>query len=535
MPSCACSFLLTFAVLSVAAASRQAGVDAALKPLPLDPVRLVTGASRDVLLLRIQIPGLAAVTTPPNLADNSDARLPGKVDFQFFEQTDPGDSKSVLLFRVRVEGFPPAWSERRSAILTLGNARFPLPYIVTNIPPDKQQLTVQGPASPVLLAGGAGPASIDVVTGDSPATGLIVAASTIAEKDAGQALDASRFQLSLAPCVPEGESKPVILARNSRTRVNLCLPSVSAHGEFSGNIFLSAPEYPAGAAAPVKLFSTSRAAKLGGFGLLCFGVAAAWLSKTYFANRISRDQALLGVALLRQRAGTLLDCISKLHADFPMESADLFSYLEDLLENKLQTKFAEAQLFISPELPLPFQFSPRTAQFTTLLNQTDTTLNAINAIVDNGCRPIREMLPPAHTANKAHFQTAVLELNKIFTDGADANTARQRARAAVTALIAAIGEPIVSAAAAQAAPPSVNVLMLELRRISQINWTILLVLTVLAGWAALIARNPGFGKPTDLLFCLFWGFGLPITINSLLPNSVLNSFSGSSLKVTAIV
>jgi hypothetical protein len=40
-------------------------------------------------------------------------------------------------------------------------------------------------------------------------------------------------------------------------------------------------------------------------------------------------------------------------------------------------------------------------------------------------------------------------------------------------------------------------------------------LTFLGGVAVLILTNPGFGTMLELIFCFFWGFGLPTGIEKL--------------------
>src|SRR5204863_9262437 len=129
------------------------------------------------------------------------------------------------------------------------------------------------------------------------------------------------------------------------------------------------------------------------------------------------------------------------------------------------------------------------------------------------------------------------EINRIVVMRQALNSARASVQAALAKLDAGTGTAAVAAAAAgERTPiPSPGTLLFELRRLSQIIWIVICLLTVAAGWVVLIGKNPAFGKPADLLFCFFWGVGLPVSVNSLMPSSVLNLFSGSAMRVSATV
>ena len=65
------------------------------------------------------------------------------------------------------------------------------------------------------------------------------------------------------------------------------------------------------------------------------------------------------------------------------------------------------------------------------------------------------------------------------------------------------------------APPTMRHLNWEIAQLYTKGWLIWGILTWLAGLAVLILPNPGFGTLLDLVFCAFWGFGLPAGIDKL--------------------
>lgn len=302
---------------------------------------------------------------------------------------------------------------------------------------------------------------------------------------------------------------------------------------------ISAAEYPAGTAVEIKAFASSLFRKIWGFALLCVGVIAAWFSRTYIANRVTRDQALLGVALERQRVDKLMPLVQALSADFKTQEQNVYDYLSDLSAKKLTTDYIEAQLYITPNIPLPFQFSPRAAQFSAFLSQVDSALNLLDVIVGLGFEMVFSLWKQSKPDTRPAVGTAIHDLDALFVQ----NTAPSVARAQVATIVDNLKKniPASAVAAAAAAPgpkapaPSFSSLMLDIRRLSQVTWITICILTILAGWVVLIARNPGFGKSSDLVFCLFWGFGIPVTAQSLIPNSVLNAFGGSTMRVSATV
>ena len=47
------------------------------------------------------------------------------------------------------------------------------------------------------------------------------------------------------------------------------------------------------------------------------------------------------------------------------------------------------------------------------------------------------------------------------------------------------------------------------------GWVTYLILVSLGGVAILVLREPGFGTWLDFVYCVFWGFGLPTTLDKL--------------------
>jgi hypothetical protein len=69
------------------------------------------------------------------------------------------------------------------------------------------------------------------------------------------------------------------------------------------------------------------------------------------------------------------------------------------------------------------------------------------------------------------------------------------------------------------APPraalSLQRISTEIDVLSGATWLVYAILTAVSGFAALVLTNPGFGSCLDFVYCLFWGFGMPVTLEKL--------------------
>jgi hypothetical protein len=500
-------------------------------------------STEDLFLVKVRIPGLKTPAANPQLIENLGPGLAGKVTFEFIKQVNDGGGGAILLFLCHVENFPPKFTQVRTISLAMVNEKSAgrptmLVVTITNLP-EPQQLDVLGPAIPWVLSDDGGITSFDLTTGDAPASHVSVSAM-LTEQDGSHSLDGSLWNVCEGDCsnsCPTTQTKDVNVPQRTRVKLWLCAPKPSEFGQFTGTVLVSAREYPSGHSInSFRLYATSSSRKVEGVGLLCLSVILAWLARSYLANRQTRDQALLGVAIQRQRAEKLASTVNKLRVDFSVEVSDVYSYLNDLLVTKLSIPYIDAQLYTTPSIPVPFQFTPRASQFAAFLNQVDAALNLLTIVVGEGFQPVLALWQVTRPDKKAAFQIAVGGMDSTYLQSPDLTTASIQVRTALDQLRKAVGGAVAVAAAAAPPPkaPSVDSLLIDIRRISQITWVLICLLTVIAGWVVLIGKNPGFGKPTDLLFCVLWGFGVPVTVQSLTPSSVLTAFTGSTMRVSAV-
>jgi hypothetical protein len=512
---------------------------AASAPILEDKViRMRSGSTRDDLLAKLRMKSDKAIVSA-EMNDSSDSSVPGRVEFSYVGQKRLNKEDILLWFRASVDNFPTSLSVQRVALVKVDKQQYKVCYILTNVS-GAPQLEVQGPALPLRWEEVPSAAAIDVISSDAAATDLEVSASSIVEKSGERGIDAQDLRLCKSkPC--DAKCKRPSLLPHSRGSFVLCkLGQKNYSGEFDGKVVISAAEYPVGKAVDIRAFSSSLCARVWGTILLCLGVIAAWYLRTYVANRVTRDQALLGVALERQRVDKLMPSVKALNADFQTQEKNIYNYLNDLSVNKLTTSYVEAQLYITPNLPLPFQFSPRAAQFSAFLGQVDNMLNLLDVIIGQGLNVVWSLWSQSQGQNRSAFEVAISGLDSLFVQSPAPSVTQPQVAAILSTLRTSTSGVVVAAAVAPGPQspvpvPSVSYLLLDIRRLSQVTWIAICVLTILAGWVVLIARNPGFGKPSDLVFCLFWGFGIPVTAQSLVPNSVLNAFGGSTMRVSATV
>jgi hypothetical protein len=525
--------ILLFCILSASGLLVAQSASALKIQSPPSTLRMTANVSHDILLMKIQVQNQKTLTRIPTLTDVESLGSSGSASFKFIEEVKPEGGQPQLLFRCQIDNFPPKSTQVRKATLKVENESGPVEYIITNLS-DPGNLDILGPASPWELSDNGGATSFDVITGDAPASEVTVSAP-LAEKDGAQSIDSGLWWVAARSCECSNRSQVVNLLPHQRTKLWLCALKPSGYGEFNGTLSISALEYPSSKGVNFKVYATSSFLRLVGVAFLCASVVVSWFARTYLANRLTRDQALLGAAIQRQRLEPLVPAVDQLHGDFPSEEGDVYASVHDLL-TKLATANINQQLYTTPSLPIPFQFSPRASQYTAFLGQVDTTLTVLTIVVREGLSPVADLWKCEHPNHKPDFQTAVSGMNNVFVQSTDLAAVRRQVRALLDTLKAAIGGAVAAAVVSAAPPalPSVDTLLLDIRRMSQIVWVVICFLTVLTGWVVLIARNPGFGKPADLLFCVFWGFGLPVTVLSLTPSSVMNAFSGSTMRVSAV-
>jgi len=313
--------------------------------------------------------------------------------------------------------------------------------------------------------------------------------------------------------------------------VTLCLaPDFDTHGSFQGAVIVGAAEKPDGEQILKGIQISSGIMKLAGFLIVLAGVAVAWTSKVWARSRLDRDSALQPVALLRQNLEALSERLAALRDGLGSNTENTAATIKRLQEDIADQTLAAKHL-LPPVFPNPFGATFDLAALKAALDKASADQQAVSVLV-RSIETVAAMDETKVPGGHASVEGAIAGLDRIATSAvlptpdaaqvqADKIIEGLRPAAAQSASVQITAQP---AGGRQEEPDR---LQIDIERVSGFVWLIWALLTALSALAVLILSNPGFGTPTDLLYCFFWGFGLPTVGQQLTPSS-----AGTSLGIS---
>jgi len=510
------------------------------KPTFADPsVRLSTNAARDVALVRIMIEGLTKAEqeskAQPQLVDATQPALPGTVTFSFVKSEDASAAVRIWYFTAAVEGFPYGQTQKRQAGVRFESINEKADYTLSNQATAASNWTILAPPDPWVMTGWVPSVyctAMSVIPGDSPATDLQLKQSGLIEQSTKKPLglddlklcsDSTARHCGAFDLAPHSGAPPLYLCVTDQFH---------GHGNYRGALSLSAMEKPETQSVTLNIYSSSVCAKLLGFLLIVAGVFLAWVTKVYAGNRLTRDQELLPMTLLRRRVEGLQSDVASLPTPYQGVIAGIAGDLDRLLNNDLTTANVDANHYVHPASPTPFNtLAIDSAGYKTFLSERDTKINLLTVLIQEGIKPAIQMASRGATQQKI-----IAALGKIdLIRGQSPLPSEVQARASITqqilpdlfatiAVTAGAGEPTKPQ---PAVPASFDRLLVEISGINLMVWFVTSLLTSLVGLVVLILNNPGFGIPLDYVYCVFWGFGIPTVIQQLNAGSAMNALGVS--------
>jgi hypothetical protein len=488
----------------------------------------------------ITVKGAEAKDLPPNgaapqLADNAATQKAAtKVAFTWQKVADtaapaaPGDR--TLHFTATVSAFDKAGDNKpRGAELTLGGQKLKVAYaIAAGAPaaePAKTAWSALPIADPWVLSGfGSGRqcTSLAISAGSDDTAGVNLIHSTLLEDTTKKPLTRDELRICKDDC---SASAPFDLPANTPVSVTLCVLNPTRPGVFKGNIYLAAANRPDTLTVPLDIQASLFWYKLAGVVLLGMGVWLAVIVIPYMRAGGTRDQELLLAARRRPEVSSLLNELQGMPVFYrtitPVTQGMLNSVLEKLSTNNLE-KFN----YLSPAEPSPLTQTVDSAGYTAFLAAIDAEIANLAQIVDQGILSATKLSAPQDDIEKA--------IGALDAISRDADTAALKD---IETSIDAVLEPLSPTAAAKslgsgrrpaaarrhhAAAREKTAAELEKDLKHRKFWlnSILVLLTVTSGTLVLITSKPGFGVPQDYIYCLLWGFGLPVAGQQLTPASV---------------
>jgi hypothetical protein len=375
-------------------------------------------------------------------------------------------------------------------------------------------------------------ASFTIVTGDSAVHNLRVVHSTLQDATTAALLGAQWLQvcaLAGTPCQPASSiaphrSEPVLLTVDTGFR---------SPGVFTGSVSVAVDESPDPRSFELTVSSSTPSRRHWGVALIALAVLAS-ACITILRHRITRGRALMPAVQvatwLRDSKAAIEQAERQIgqpndpaapRAELTETKSRIDKDLQNLSENSLI-----AMGYVPPRVPLAFAApADKSAEYKQLLTQTATSAAIVAELLTVGLRPLVERwkAPKDLAALLVVWRT----LDALGRDAQTPAEVRPKAEAAIRTYDGQAG--IVQSFATSSNPhtATVNQLIAQEVHANGLLWLGWGVMTVFAGWAAVIAPNAGFGTSLDFVKCVFWGLGLQAVgqqLQQLTPSTVAATF-----------
>jgi hypothetical protein len=520
--------LLCLSTLALRAADTTTGpFSFAESPIRI-PVNTQEGALE--ITLRSSVPQ----KTPPSLTDVELPHPPAAV-VRFEAINDPNLQANTWRYKIWISGLVLAnATQQRYAVVTYGDNKQTISYIITNVPASFSWNISRVPEPwvgsnwlPTPICN-----EFTVTPKDSPATNVILGASTLVEQSTKEGISVGKLSLCRVDDGGCETAEPINLSANVPSHLRICTAE-GFHGNFHGVITLASVQKPDGDTLLQSASFSSFLAKCGGLLLLCVGIYLAWWAKVWARARLERDQSLMPAILMRAQLAALQQILAGLQPKYRDAPSFLIKGLQGLLD-ELSDSTLDSHQFLPPKFPSPYGYTVDAAGYKAYLEARNPTLQLFSVLVKEGVVRARAEDNGRLTAEQQ--MDIVDAIKKIDSISANApqpspDQAFQSIQPILTNLHNILFPPPAGAPAAVVAPAppppasTVETVQLQIQSISKGIWLLYGVLTALSGLAVLILSNPGFGIPLDFIFAFFWGFGLPTTVSALAPGSTASALN----------
>ena|SRR5271165_356265 len=498
------------------------------------PIRIPVNAQDGAveITLRSSVPQ----KTPPLLTD-SELPHPPTATVVFEPINDANPQANAWRYKIRISGLAPAnTSQQRYAVVTYGENKQTVPYVITNTAASFSWIISKLPEPWVAsswmpwLPSSMVCNEFTVTPKDSPATNVILGASTLVEQNTKEGISVGKLSLCL---VDDGcqAAQPINLSANMPSHLRICTTE-SFHGNFHGVVTLASVQKPDGDTFLQSASFSSFFAKCVGVVLLCAGIYLAWWAKVWARARLERDQSLMPAILMRAQIAALQEILGRLRPPYHSVPSCLTKGLQGLAD-ELSDSTLDSHQFLPPKFPSPYGYTVNAAGYKAYLEARNPSVLLFSVLVKGGI-----VRAEAEDNGRLTAEQQELVLGAIKNiDSISANTpqpspdqAFQLIQPILTNLHNALFPPLVAAPVGLITAPTspaseVETLQLQIESISRGIWLLYGVLTALSGLAVLILSNPGFGIPLDFIFAFFWGFGLPTTVGALAPGSATSALN----------
>lgn len=467
-------------------------------PLPTEKISVVDAASKD-----------APAGSP-------------KVTFETVaEQQGAGKSRTWFL-RAHVEGLPVnSVPLTRTALVTLGTFQRSLTYLVTNRPATPPDFTVVQPAPWSSTKDGVA-AALLMSAGEQPLRGLRLAHAALSDRT--QSTSIPLQALDLCTTASGGCLDPRLIPAGSAQTVYLRFKDGQRPlGRFTGTVSLAVDARADAKPVSVEINATCAWAQLGGAVLILGGVFVALGMSGWSRNRLQRLAALQPVAAARERIERLLLALEPVQQATGVTFENTHARFGRLSNEELDESILDAQGML-PQVWALAAGTVDTAALQARLKSKEPQIAGLAVMVQEGALVLLTRLKavadndPIANDKRERIRKAVAMLdnpNAIATEAEADKLIRKALEASLPPQPLQAMQGAQAADAPPRAPLSVQRIGAEIEALNRATWLFYGILTALAGAATLILANPGFGTLLDFVFCLFWGFGMPVTLEKL--------------------
>jgi hypothetical protein len=350
-------------------------------------------------------------------------------------------------------------------------------------------------------------------------TKVKVSHSTIVDSDTGRGASVSAGQFHVCPAkdvsldkcdknfaIPKSETQ-------TKATVWLFVDGNVPNGSFTGNLYLDTEPLTDTKTLQLTINHSTHDAKVWGVVTILAGVVLAWGITVFARSRINRDQALLPVALLRQKISDIQAELVSIPGDLKSCTTNTLQQISTVLKS-LSVNNLDQQQLLPPSVPAWVQSTTQATAYQTFLqakSQIADNLGVIAAGIEAAAN-LERTIPPARLPDLQTLGQKIDQLSTTLPQPSatlqaqiqtlfDAWNATPQALALGAAQFLAMPGP---------SPVTAYSLRMEIQTITLLFWTVWGALSVVIGLSVLVMPAPGFGTTADYIRCALWGFGLPL-------------------------
>lgn len=359
-------------------------------------------------------------------------------------------------------------------------------------------------------------APLPVVVYGAAGTGPLHASGSFAEMSDRNALPADAIELCKAPagaCETDAAPSP-----GAAQTLYLRYRGGASPGIYAGQLIIHSNVDNSNAKS-LTLYVSSPLHHGGGVTAVIVGGILAWWVKVYASNRVTRDQALLPVALYHERLSALAASLQKARSLTGAPTPNLSGAVADWVE-RLDVTSLEAQFNLPGKKPSAFVPTPSIpSNFTSFLTQVEAAVALLADFVRGGVERVLEAADDGRIPSPK-VAPAVRAIDDLYRPQLKPEEAQSLIRNVLAKAEAPEGAAdLLPAAQAETrpGPPSLSRLLIEIRRLNSTAWFVLLGVTAIGTITTLVLK-PGFGRLSDYLFCLIAAFGIPMLGSIAMPS-----------------